>query len=110
MGRMSMSFAISGPLDRLLSSQTGPQSHAATPAASAAPQRDAHALDASGSQTSRSDLGATLGRLAVERSDDTGAANAAPPIKPDLYALNRVLNHYAAQSAAVDRIISLVRS
>ena len=105
---MSMSFAIGAPLDRLLSSQTGLASHAAVPAPAAPPRREAP-LDASGSQTPAFGLSAMLGRLGVEReASPTDVAGAA--VRPNIDALNRVLNHYAAQSAGADSIISLVRS
>lgn len=106
---MSMSFAISGPLDRLLSSQTG-LSHAVPQTVGIAHPGEAHALATPMAPAPAASLGATLGRLAVERGQDTGSPTAtAPAVKPDFYALNRVLNHYAAQSAAADSIVSLVR-
>lgn len=108
---MSMSFAISSPLDRLLSTQSGSTSHAARSVTAVTPEPHASSIDTAGSQTPAHSLGAMLGRLGVERSE--GAASSDPAslsLKPNLDALNRVLNHYAAQSAAVDSIISLVRS
>lgn len=105
-----MSFAISGHLDRLLSSQAGVPSQANPRAGALAPERATHGLDASGSRTPATGLSAVLGRLGVERGEPTASSEATtPPMKPNLDALNRVLNHYAAQSAGVDSIISLIK-
>lgn len=108
---MSMSFSISSHHDRLPYRATAPQAAAPRPAPAKAPWIETPAVDASGSHAAASGLGAILGRLSVESRDAPAPAEAAAPaVRPNLDALNRVLSHYAAQSAGVDTIISLVRS
>lgn len=107
---MSTSFAISTHLDRLPQHQTAPQS-SQQPAAATGLRGSTPAVDASGSHAAAAGFSAMLGRIGVENRDALRPADAATPaIRPNLDALNRVLSHYAAQSAGVDTIISLVRS
>lgn len=108
-----MSFSISSHLDRLPYRATAPQAAAQRPAAAKAPWVETPAVAASASHGASSSLGAILGRLGVESRDAPAPAPAepaTPAVRPNLDALNRVLSHYAAQSAGVDTIISLVRS
>lgn len=107
---MSMSFTISPSPGRLPYHPTSPQGTAAAGAVTAV-RRETPAVDASGSQSAASSLSAILGRLGAESRDAPSSAETATPVvRPNLDALNRVLSHYAAQSAGVDTIISLVRS
>lgn len=107
---MSMSFTISPSPGHLPYRTTAPQGTAAAGAVTAV-RRETPAADASGSQSAASSLSAILGRLAAESRDAANSPETATPaIRPNLDALNRVLSHYAAQSAGVDTIISLVRS
>lgn len=46
---------------------------------------------------------------ATVTTDASGEAVAAPPLKPNLDALNRVLAHYTAQSARASTVVTLVR-
>ncbi len=71
-------------------------------------------VEASGSGAAAG-LGALLGHLGsgggatTSASPQVSEATHAEAIKPNLDALNRVLAHYAAQNAAADTVISLVR-